>query len=472
MIKFFFAQRRSAAEKILHLKVFSGLSVSARKTIHLILFLVLFSVGLFASERKADELILISPHWDGIQYEFTRAFEEDYRKTYGREVHLRWKEVGGTSQIEKVLNASYLATPESCGIDLFFGGGMDPYENQKRKGHLQRCELKPEIGEGLPSSVRGIELVDVDSMYFGTALASFGFLENVPLVRRLGLPEVKTWEDLADPRLRGWVSASDPRKSGSVHMIYELILQAYGWEKGWAVLYGLGGNTRSFLQTSSAPTKEVALGEAAYAITIDINGMTQQAFLGKDRVSFRVPEHLAVIVPDGIAILKGAPHAEVAKAFVNFVLSEKGQRLWMTPKGSPGGSVKYGISRMGVLPVLYEDPQALASVPMNPFSEEGGLVYDREKGAKRWSVLNELIGATIIDLHPQLRKAWATVQSLPEPRRSEVLKKLQTPMISEEEANEMAGQWRKDPALGRRTVDLWMRQARARWEAIGAGKGD
>src|SRR5690606_32799659 len=99
------------------------------------------------------------------------------------------------------------------------------------------------------------------------------------------------------------------------HMIYEIILQVYGWEEGWKVIYQMSGNVKSFLQISSAPTKEVALGEAAYAVSIDINGMTQQAFLGPENVRFIVPAEVSVINPDGIAILRGAPNLDVAQEF-------------------------------------------------------------------------------------------------------------------------------------------------------------
>jgi hypothetical protein len=38
----------------------------------------------------ADKLVLISPHWEGIRYEFERAFKARYQKETGRTVELDW----------------------------------------------------------------------------------------------------------------------------------------------------------------------------------------------------------------------------------------------------------------------------------------------------------------------------------------------------------------------------------------------
>jgi spermidine/putrescine-binding protein len=253
-------------------------------------------------------------------------------------------------------------------------------------------------------------------------------------------------------------------------MIYEIILQAYGWDRGWAVIYGMGGNVRSFLQNSAAPNKEVSAGDAAYAVTIDINGLTQQSFLGTENVRYRIPRGLSVVTPDGIAILKGAPNLEAAKLFLEFVLSEAGQSLWMKPKGDKGGATRFNITRMGVLPKLYPENLSELLVPFNPFTtQEGdlGFRYDAKRGSLRWDVLNDLIGQTIIDVHRWLREAWRTVWEIEdEVMRNNLLTRLQTPFVSEIEANQMAEFWRKDKVRARRIANAWMEQAVTRYREV------
>jgi len=418
-----------------------------------------------ASESR--ELIIVSPHWEGIQYEFGKAFEAHYLKQTGTPVKVRWRDVGGgTSQIEKAIDAGFKANPASCGIDIFFGGGVDPYESQKRKGQLQPYKLPEAILSRIPHAVGGFEIVDRDFMFYGAALSSFGILENRKVIEFTKLPPVVTWEDLCQPELNGWVSSADPRKSGAVHMIYEIILQAYGWEKGWAVIYQMSGNVKSFLPASSGPTKEVAAGDAAYAVSIDINGLTQQSFLGKDNVVFKIPPGVSVINPDGIAILKGAPNLDVAQAFLDFTMGLEGQSLWMKPTGSPGGAEKFNITRMGVIPAFYEGDMSQLLVPVNPFVIDYPFQYNTPKGSKRWSVVNDLIGQSIIDVHSHLRRAWAAINKLPADQRALLLAEFHKPLVTESEADDCAAYWRKDPVRARRMANQWMSESVTRFNTL------
>ncbi len=425
---------------------------------------ILFSVTIRC--HAEDELIIVSPHWEGIQYEYDLAFKAHYKKTTGRTINIRWRDLGGTSQIEKAINATYAETPDTCRMDIFFGGGIDPYESQKEKGQLHPYRIPDAILNQIPPAVGGFPLIDPDFTFYGAALSSFGILENRRIVEAMQLPAVESWEDLTRPELLSWVSSADPRKSGSVHMIYEIILQAYGWEKGWQVIYRMSGNVRSFLQNSSAPTKEVSAGDVAYAVAIDINGMTQQAFLGKENVRFKIPTGVSVINPDGIAILKGAPNLQQAEHFIRFVMSTEGQSLWMKPTGSPGGAVKFGISRMGVLPEMYEGDMSRLLVPLNPFTLNYPFQYDSSKGSTRWGVINDLIGQSIIDVHFHLKEAWEAVCQLPEPHHSRLAREFGKPLISESTAMEYAAFWRKDKIRARELSNQWMNEAVQRFHSI------
>jgi ABC-type Fe3+ transport system substrate-binding protein len=151
------------------------------------------------------------------------------------------------------------------------------------------------------------------------------------------MPVADTWIDLTDPRLMGWVGSADPRHSGSVHMMYEIILQAYGWEKGWDVIEKMGANIKSFTQAASTTPMEVKSGYVAYGLSIDVYAWSQIAEVGRDKMSFVFPNGLTVINPDAIGILKGAPNRAVAEAFVDFVLSDRCQKLLMLPPGAAEG---------------------------------------------------------------------------------------------------------------------------------------
>ena len=116
------------------------------------------------------------------------------------------------------------------------------------------------------------------------------------------------------------------------------------------------------------------------------------AEVGDEYVGFVMPDNLTIVNPDGIAILKGAPNIEVAQVFLEFVMSDAGQKLWFLKKGAPGGPVHKQLNRFTVLPDLYTRYQSDAAVTLNPFEWRSDLIYDAELGSGRWRVLNDLIG--------------------------------------------------------------------------------
>ncbi len=56
---------------------------------------------------KAERLVIITPHNESIQAEFSRAFSDHMRQTEGREVFVDWRQPGGTSEIARFLKSEY-----------------------------------------------------------------------------------------------------------------------------------------------------------------------------------------------------------------------------------------------------------------------------------------------------------------------------------------------------------------------------
>lgn len=427
--------------------------------------LAVFSCRLAA----ADDLVVISPHSDEIKDETQRAFSAWHKAHYGTPVTIRWREAGGgTSQIIRYLLAEFKSNP-SPGIDVLYGGGLDPYVTFEQAGLLTRYDPPPDILAGIPAQLNGKDLIDPNHEWFAAALSGFGILTNQRVREAAGLPEVHTWSDLTNPQLAGWISASDPRASGSALAIYEIILQAYGWDKGWADLMEMSGNIRNFLSSSAASVVEVGTGDAAYGVAIDTYGQAQVSYYGKQDVTFTLPVGQTVITPDCIAILKNAPHLELAQHFLNFVLSRDGQLLWMQPRGTPGGAVKYRINRMSVRPALYEELRD-SPITTNPFQLRSDFPYDEKLSAKRRSILPALIAAYMIDTHDWLVKAWTALHR-PEPRAEFImgptpLEKLVAPPLTLDELLHLADTDWKDPVKRTALINRWQNDAIARYKAV------
>ena len=358
--------------------------------------------------RAQDRLVLLSPHWKGIEQEFENGFKADYLQRTGRTVDLEWLDVGGTSEALRFIRSEFNNKPDGIGIDVFFGGGLEPYLALKKDNLLRSYTLPEELLKKIPPRLGGVPLYDPDHTWYGATLAGFGIMYNKVVLKLARLPTIKTWEELGASPALGWVGSSDPRKSGSVHMMYEIILQAYGWEKGWRIITGIGANARNFTAAATQTPKDVATGEVAYGLAIDFYAWAQVNEAGSDKIGFVMPENLTIINPDAIAIIKGAPNASVAEAFIRFVMSPPGQKLWLFRTGAPGGPQKFQLNRFSVLPDLYRVSPQETAVEVNPFLWRSNFVFDETLSAARYAIVNDLVGAMVIDSKDLLTQAWKT----------------------------------------------------------------
>ncbi len=366
---------------------------------------------------QADDLIVISPHWDGMKQEVRDGFSRWLTDQNHPPISLRFLDVGGGSDIIKFVSSEFSQNPTSTGIDILWGGGTDPFIELERHQLLRPNTPLPEATlSEIPESILGSPLRAKDRSWFAVSLSAFGILYNKELLRRLNLPTPSSWELLADPRLYSWIACADPRKSASSHVIFEIILQAYGWTDGWKILQGMAANTRMFSSSSAQTPHDVAIGEVAYGFVIDSYGLQAVKRAGDATLGFVIPKNLTALSGDGVAILKGAPHAPEAELFVEYLLSRAGQTLLMAKKGSPGGPLTQELAKMSVIPALYETLKNQNSIPINPFEWKTSFSYNFDLASKRWSVINDLIGIFLIEGNSYLRSVrekYAASQSPP-----------------------------------------------------------
>lgn len=415
------------------------------------------------------------------------ALETWQRGSARPRVEVIWQDIGGgTSQIARYVAARFQANPEGIGIDLVFGGGTDIYLRFANQGVLQPVDMSALLRDRIPKTLHGVPLYDNLGRWYGPIVSSFGILSNREVLRRLGQPEPQTWEDLASPGLRGWVGAGDPRLTGSVHMVYEIILQGKGWDEGLRTLLQLGANTQSFIRDSGTLTRTVITGETAAAGNIDVNALSAVG-RNPEMMTFVLPSVTRQTRPDGqvvrsggtiinadaIALLKGAPRPELGRAFIEFTLSDAGQRLFLLQPGVPGGPRKHPLCRLSVVEALYRQyPPAERSVgEANPFRQTDALAYKSDVGQKRWDALNDLIGAVIVDAHPELSAAWTALlaSSLSAAEKQQLTEELFRPPCTEDELMAHA---RRIVAEGPHArvdqLNRWGEEARQRYRRVQA----
>lgn len=281
--------------------------------------------------------------------------------------------------------------------------------------------------------------------WIGAALSGFGLLYNKQIMARDALPVPRVWADLGNPKLRNRIALADPRHSGSAHMAYEIVLQSNGWDKGWKVLTAMAANARSFSSSSSSLLDDVSSGEAVIAPAIDFYAASRLDRAG-GKLGYIVPQGQSVVTSDPIGILRGAPHEELAKKFVAFVMSDAGQKLWMLPKGAAGGPKDNTLYRLAAVPSVYAK---VKNARINPFQGRNDFTYDAERAAKRRRLVDDLIGAILIDNLAALQRAASTRSAMT----------FAFVPISESEADALAAQW-NDATFRNAKIAAWKSAAR------------
>ena len=416
------------------------------------------------SVAAAQRVVILTPHVDAIRHEFARGFAEWHRKNFNEPAEVEWRSVGGTSDALKFVLSEFTSKPAGIGLDILFGGGQEPFLVLADRKLAARYQPPANILAGIPQNLQGMDVYDANYNWFAAALSSFGILQNTKVQRTLGLGLAREWQQLADPKLLGWVGAGDPRNSGTMTVMFEAFLQAYGWDQGWQKLAAIGGNVRKFDRVSSSTAKDVTLGETAYAFAIDFYGFSQIAVAGRTNMTFVLPQDFTAINADCIAILKGAPNLATAQRFIDFVLSEDGQRLWFLPRGHPEGPRQFSIERMSIRPDFYRRYKGVSNIEFSPFDLKQSFVYDSKLGRDRREVLAALVGALLVDTHAELQAAWRAVVARGLP--ADALVELGRVPLTEREALQLAaGPW-KDPATRNRKKIEWQNWARAKYRRL------
>ncbi|MEW6249241.1 MAG: extracellular solute-binding protein [Planctomycetota bacterium] len=407
------------------------------------------------------DLELITPHNENIQAEFERAFV----KQAGRPLRMRWIRKG-TRECLQQLEAQDRASPGgSFGIDVFFGGGAPDHDLAAGRGYLEPARVPADVLAGIPKEIGGVANYGKDGLWYGSALSAFGILQNIRGLATHNLPEIKEWADLGHPRMFSWVVVADPRKSASVAVSYELVLQQYGWEKGWPLLMQIVANARRFTDSSAAIPNEVATGDVLAGPCIDFYAYGRVAQAGPGVLAFTKPAGGLAMTPDPISMLRQPPHRELAEQFIAFVLGPDGQRLWVLPPGAPGGPEKTALYRLPIRPDVCEQYAAELTI-VNPYKEavSGTLrKVDDDKQRARSLLLSRLLGAGLFELHRDAREAWqALIAGGSKPAALAEWNKL--PMTEEESLT--LGKQLEDERTARRLEGEWARFFKAKYRQV------
>ena len=428
----------------------------------------------FALRPAADpapqrQVVIITPHGEAIRAEFGAAFSAWAKRELGVEAGVDWRTPGGTGDIVRYLDdrygeafkrrfkhgsrsfndakagtddadrSAFLASDLGIGIDLFFGGGEFPHRQQANKGYLVDAGLQREQPGWfdpavIPRELSGERMYDPAGRYYGACISAFGIAVHHDRLAALSPSgPIETWRDLADGRLFGAVVVADPSRSGAIATACERVLQSElatasadpdkptpaeleaGWNAGWGVLRRIAANSAWVSDGASKAVRAVARGDAAAGMCIDFHARAEgewtQIASGAARLDFVVPRAGTSLSADPISLLRGAPDRALAVAFIRFVLSPEGQRLWNYRPGEPGGPGRYALRRLPIRRDLYgpEHRLHMSDPDVDPFADAARFTYRGWLTGPLYSLIAPLAKGALFDPRSELHDAWRAI---------------------------------------------------------------
>ena len=203
-----------------------------------------------------------------------------------------------------------------------------------------------------------------------------------------------------------------------------------GWLAGIRLLQRIGANARYFTDAAGKPPQDVSAGDAAAGVCIDFYGRVQAETTrtadGVERLLYVTPRGGSSISGDPISLLRGADHRELGVRFIEFVLSEDGQRLWNGRPGTPGGPERRALRRLPIRRDFYPDAtnpaidarakaragttsDDLLDPAVDAYELAGAFTYEPRWTAAHFSFLRSFVRAMCMDSGEELRAAWRAI---------------------------------------------------------------
>jgi len=370
-----------------------------------------------AKSRERQPVVVVTSYNDEVFSRFEAAFEKAHPQY---KLQLVWRMPHDA--------LPYLRQPKQGGADVYWSASPRTFAALAAEGAWQPLGINP---DGLPETIGKARLRDSEGFYTATEMAGYGFILNPAALEKLGLAAPKDWTDLTAPGWAGQIVMPIPSRVGFAPVMVDILLQAYGWEKGWAVWSGIAGNAGSLMDRGSTfVTDEVASARRALGLSIDFFAVA--AIANGAPLRFAYPAHSG-INPAHIAITRNAGNPAGARAFAQFVLAAHGGQQIITHRD---------IHKLPVRPAVYRD---LPADYYNPFAaaEKGAFDYDGDLTRQRLGLISALFEQMLIREHGELAALWQRLHRAEAAGRDVKAARslLEAPLISAAEAD--------DPALQR-----------------------
>lgn len=249
---------------------------------------------------ESERLVIYTSHKEEIYRPIIKEFEERTGI---------WVELvqGGSSELlQRIADES-----ENPRADVMFGGGAESFEAYKSCFSPYICADCVSINEAFLAP---------DNLWTPFSSLPIVLIYNTKLV----MPEqLVCWQDLFRQEFKGRIAFCDPAISGSSFTGLMTMLNTLGGEKDEILSRFADNLDDRQLESSGDVLRSVADGIDMVGITLEETAI-KYIVSGAD-IALVYPADGTSCIPDASALVKGAPHADNAKLFLDFTLSREVQ---------------------------------------------------------------------------------------------------------------------------------------------------
>jgi ABC-type Fe3+ transport system substrate-binding protein len=295
----------------------------------------------------------------------------------------------------------------SKSIDLAWGFTCDYFDKLEEWNLLKtitNSTLYAYINESIPHVLLGQQFRSYNSsdlVWFGTSFQTYGYIVNHDFLDQYGFAVPTTWDELASPAYYiasnvDTISLAEPPVSIGNTRIYQIILQAFGWEEGWSILTRIGANAEIYPGTLDSLVAVID-GDSGVALCASPYGFKSKRM--NPSIEYIIPEGQSTVDACPISLTKYCDDQEIAESFLEYIVSPEGQSIWLTPN----------IDLYPVNLLAFQTPLGQSRPDLNWTSlttYEPHIFFDHDYALSTYRETISYFRDTIVLEHTLLRNAW------------------------------------------------------------------
>jgi len=240
--------------------------------------------------------------------EFAKRFEEA-----NPNVDVQWLDMGSQDAFDRIRTES--SNPQA---DVWWGAPSTIFMRAEKDSLL--APYRPTWAEHVPA-----EMHSPADAWYGTFVTPEVIVYNSRMLTKEQAPA--DWNDLLDPKWKGKIILRYPLASGTLRIIFSAMLassiaKSGSDQQGFDWLRRLDANTKEYTADPTQMYLKLAREEASVSIW-DMPDVVLQTKMNGYPFGYVFPHSGTVLLTDGIAVVRGAKHPELAKEFYEFVTSEE-----------------------------------------------------------------------------------------------------------------------------------------------------